>query len=285
MSELAGLRKAFHKSLLDAGVLSSKNGIASNADKDNGPSVRLSASIYEQLCTTAMAASERLAGQTAGASFEVICAEFLREAFGRLEHLRPGEWLVGKDGIQGSRGVATFEQYSHLAKLESVARKDSELRAILGSDYLIKPDVLVARRPITDAEVNINERVFADGSVATKTPLRLSNSDALILHATISCKWTMRSDRAQNARTEALNLMKNRKGHVPHIAVITAEPTPGRIASLAFGTGEIDCVYHFALDELVRAVASDTADDGTLNAMIDGKRLRDIADLPFDLIV
>ena len=162
MSELAGLRKAFHKSLLDAGVLSIKGGVASNADKDNGPSVRLAASIYEQICTSAIAASDKLAGQTAGASFEIICANFLRAAFGGLIHLRPGEWLVGRDGIQGARGVAVFEQYSHLAKLESVAKKDSELRAILGSDYLIKPDVLVARRPWSNDKINIGKKLFAD---------------------------------------------------------------------------------------------------------------------------
>lgn len=31
-------------------------------------------------------------------------------------------------------------------------------------------------------------------------------------HASISAKFTMRSDRAQNSRTEALNLIRNRKG-------------------------------------------------------------------------
>ena len=53
----------------------------------------------------------------------------------------------------------------------------------------------------------------------------------------------MRSDRAQNSRTEALNLIRNRKGNLPHIVVVTGEPMPARIASLALGTGDIDCVY------------------------------------------
>lgn len=67
-------------------------------------------------------------------------------------------------------------------------------------------------------------------------------------------KYTMRSDRAQNSRTEALNLIRNRKGHLPHIVVVTAEHMPNRLASLALGNGDIDCVYHFALYELIRAV-------------------------------
>ncbi|MBN1975836.1 MAG: restriction endonuclease, partial [Anaerolineae bacterium] len=33
----------------------------------------------------------------------------------------------------------------------------------------------------------------------------------------MSCKWTIRSDRGQNPRTEVLNLIRNRKGHLPHI--------------------------------------------------------------------
>ena len=97
---------------------------------------------------------------------------------------------------------------------------------------------------------------------------------------------TLRSDRSQNARTEGLNLIRNRKGHTPHIAAVTAEPMPSRISSLALGTGDIDCVYHFALDELLNAAKTVNNESATemLAIMVDGNRLRDIADLPFDLI-
>ena len=98
-----------------------------------------------------------------------------------------------------------------------------------------------------------------------------------------------RSDRSQNSRAEALNLIRNRKGRAPHIAVITAEPTLSRIASIALGTGDVDCVYHFALYELIATLADPKVDypDATemLNVLIDGKRLRDISDLPLDLAV
>ena len=108
-----------------------------------------------------------------------------------------------------------------------------------------------------------------------------------MLFRSISCKWTLRSDRAQNARSEGLNLVRNRKGRLPHITVITGEPTPSRISSIALGTGDIDHVYHFALHELldtVRELGMSDAED-LLNTMIQGKRLRDISDLPLDLIV
>ena len=109
----------------------------------------------------------------------------------------------------------------------------------------------------------------------------------MILHASVSCKWTIRSDRSQNTRTEALNLLRNRKGHTPHIVAVTAEPLPTRIATLALGTGDIDCVYHFALPELISAIEQADKQDqlDMLMAMIEGRRLRDISDLPFDLAI
>lgn len=91
-----------------------------------------------------------------------------------------------------------------------------------------------------------------------------------MLHASISAKFTMRSNRAQNSRTEALNLIRNRKGHLLHIVVTTAEPMPNRLASLALGTGDIDCMYHFALNELVRAVSEVGSEDAveTLETLV-----------------
>ena len=78
--------------------------------------------------------------------------------------------------------------------------------------------------------------------------------------------------------------MRNRKGKTPHIVVVIGEPLPGRIASLAYGTGDIDCVYHFALRELTLA-ADNGSDADLLNSMVSGRRLRDISDLPFDLAI
>ncbi|MCK9509582.1 MAG: NgoMIV family type II restriction endonuclease [Pigmentiphaga sp.] len=108
-----------------------------------------------------------------------------------------------------------------------------------------------------------------------------------MLHASISCKWTIRSDRAQNARSEALNLVRNRKGHLPHVVVVTAEPTPSRLASIALGTGDIDCVYHFALYELQQTLERLNMHDASdmLAVMVNGRRLKDISDLPLDLAV
>jgi hypothetical protein len=52
-------------------------------------------------------------------------------------------------------------------------------------------------------------------------------------------------------------------------------------------TGDIDCVYHFALPELIETVNNLNSEDSEdiLQTMIQGKRLRDIADLPLHLVL
>ena len=161
---------------------------------------------------------------------------------------------------------------------------------MIGGDYIIGPDVVVSRAPLGDGDLGDGVIDGAD-ELAQSTFLRSSNTPALpILHASVSCKWTLRSDRAQNARTEALNLIRNRKGRVPVIAVVTAEPLPSRLASLADGTGDVDRVYHIALKELRDAVNQIVAENGglkdqktALERMVGGKRLADVSDLPFDI--
>ncbi len=271
-------RREFHASLLSGILTRNKKGHPSNADADSNVSVAIANSILDQLGPAIT--SEKLPGQTAGADFEGICAAFVRETFSKLSHLRPGRFFVEKGG-----SIARFEQYAHLSELAAMARRDRVLATAIGRDYLIKPDVVVFRMPEPDEILNSGETLVDDSS-ARLTSIRVSNQQQAILHASVSCKWTLRSDRAQNARSEGLNLVRNRKGRLPHVAVITGEPLPTRIASLALGTGDIDCVYHFALDELRMALNGPGSEDRLelLEIMISGKRLRDIADLPLDLI-
>lgn len=285
-SMVAESRRRFHSALIAGGVLAiNSNGVPSNADGSQRSSVQFASHIAAQLSVENVA--DRLAGQTSGGHFEVACADFLRETFLQLGMLRPGDWQVLK--VAGSRSIdliAQYEQYSHLGLLDDAVRENPELRAVLGNAYVIAPDVVVVRMPVSDEMINASDFVV-DESVARFTPIRSANQTLGLLHAVISCKWTLRSDRAQNARSESLNLIRNRKGRLPHIAVVTAEPSPSRLASLALGTGDIDCLYHFALPELIAAVHASSNDEATilLDTMVSGKRLRDIADLPLDLAV
>lgn len=277
-------RREFHLGLLSTALTLDSKGIPSNADKHNVLSVRIARAILAHI-NLETAVSARAAGQTSGGEFEQLCTAFLRSTFLKLEHLRPGKWTIEHVKGRNRLKIAEFAQYAHLVELEQAARENPVLAAALGSDYTITPDILVIRHTEPEELINLHEHLV-DSTVSTHASLRSSYQTLPLLHASISCKWTIRSDRVQNARSEALNLLKNRKGRAPHIVVITAEPLPSRLASIALGTGEIDCVYHFALHELQSAAALESTEViETLQMMIQGKRLRDIADLPLDLAV
>ena len=278
----AEARAAFHA---DVGrFLSIDGGVPANADKDSRVSVEIARGIAARI--GARTERARLSGQAAGKAFETACSEFVRRTFLELGHLRPGKWRIlhvhGRDRLE----IAQYDQYVHLQELAALAKANPALSAALGSDYMIAPDIVVAREPEDDTAINARAPLV-DSATATLASLRKRDGAAPLLHASISCKWTIRSDRAQNARSEGLNLVRNRKGRLPHIVVATGEPLPNRLASISLGTGDIDCVYHFALPELREAVAALGHGDTTemLDTMIGGKRLKDISDLPLDLAI
>jgi hypothetical protein len=277
-------RRSFHAALLEKVLRANSEGIPSNADGNNVASIAIAKGILTRLGAEVTGA--RLAGQMSGNQFEAITCKFISQTFPHLSHLRPGEWTIQQVTGRDRTAIARFEQYAHLVALDKAARKDPELAAALGNDYTITPDMVVVRGLEPDERINATETVI-DQEVSRHASLRKSNGGLPLLHASISCKWTIRSDRVQNARSEALNLIRNRKGRLPHVVVVTGEPLPSRLSAIALGTGDIDCVYHFALPELVSAVQemghADAAE--SLNIMITGKRLKDISDLPLDLAV
>jgi hypothetical protein len=284
ISLFAEARRSFHASLLKSVLRTNDKGVPSNADTASKASVAISKGILQKLGKETIGA--RLAGQTSGNQFEVICENFLKLTFNELNHLRPGTWEIKCIRGRNRLEIAKYEQYQHLIALQVAAKKDKDLAAALGSDYTITPDIIIARIPEDDEVIN-EPKLLIDGNVTQYASLRKLFNPSPLLHASISCKWTIRSDRAQNARSEALNLIRNRKGRLPHIVVVTGEPLPSRIASIALGTGDIDCVYHFALHELAETLDQlDYPDAKELLAiMVDGKRLKDISDLPLDLAV
>lgn len=276
-------RRKFHQLLLENVLTVDAKGVPSNADKDQKSSVLFAKSIADQL---AVSTGERLSGQASGDQFEKLVSGFLNETFKKFHHLRPGSWQIYQVGGRSRDKIADFAQYEHLRTLNKLSKENASLAASLGNDYSIAPDIVVARERESDDAIN-KDLLLVNDEVARLADIRLCSGSSHILHASISTKWTLRSDRAQNARSEALNLLRNRKGRAPHIVVVTGEPTPSRLSSIALGTGDIDCVYHFALPELQFAVEQSGNDEALsmLQIMIEGKRLKDIADLPLDLAV
>ncbi len=233
------------------------SGVPPIADKEN----RLSISIATRLMTELSSSSTPPPPHTVESNqFGDHVLNFVRKTFSALHHLRAGRFrLEACKRPSHAFSVFPIELFEELA---------------------------IWRKPVDDDVINV-ETQLVDDDVSRLTSLRSANNPSELLHASISCKFTLRSDRAQNARTEALNLIRNRKGCLPHIVVVTAEPMPARIASLALGTGDIDCAYHFALPELQEAVEREGAEDAAemLSILVDGKRLKDIADLPLDLAI
>jgi NgoMIV restriction enzyme len=290
VARLTEERRQFHADLLASKVLhiKQKTGFANVADGGNPTSVALGGGVLHAL--KAETWGEAVAPQTGGQRFEKAVEDFVIRAFGMLAPF-------GGRGFTTSRRnkITAYHQYRPVDPARLSDERIDALRQAFGGDYMVKPDILVERRALSLEELNGAGRVV-DDKVGTMAAIRTARSP--ILHASISCKQTIRSDRSQNSRLEALNLLRMRTGRAPHIVVVTAEPLPTRIASVAVGTGDFDCTYHIALPELRAAMDAHLAaapnrrainDRGhqrsELLRMIDNGRLKDIADLPLDLLL
>lgn len=229
----ANEREEFHRKLFKREILIRSSGkdawqsrtgyIASNGDSGQVFSATLSddlaSKIGANLGESVPDLPKKPSGQVLGKKFDQLCADFLGNCFPEMKHLRPGEYKVDKVGGQDSVQVARYAQYSHLSELKRLADKSDVLATFLGNDYIVSPDVVIARYPEPDEKINGGNMPLVDDNVTREATLRASNYPEgeikEVLHASISCKFTMRSDRAQNARTEALNLLRNRKGRTP----------------------------------------------------------------------
>jgi hypothetical protein len=228
------------------------SGAANIADTASTTSKAISSHILNALGITA---TSHLEGQEAGRLLEEEVTKFLSTELPKLDPSR--NWKVER-----RRLISQFDQYSHLARLQALINADTSrtLSTEIGTDYLIKPDVVVSIPSTHGGEFQ---------------------------HAAIPCKWTIRSDRVQNIRHEGIILTRHRRGRQPHIATVTPEPMPTRLAAIARGTGEVDAVYHLLFDELVAATkAVGTRDQkDVLDELIKQDRVRSFAELAPTLVL
>jgi hypothetical protein len=214
--------------------------VPNNADIDNRESLQLSAAMLESL--SAQAGQELPPPPPSPGAL-------LEEAI-RIDLARELEARDNSRGWTARRGapVTDYSQYVHLLHLNQLVVNNPTLSVTIGQDYLIKPDVLIG---------------LEDVPTVNGLPL---------LHAAVSCKWTIRSDRVQNIRHENNQMVRHRRGRQPHLVAVTVEPLPSRLAAIARGTGEVDAVYHAAYDELHAAVqASNNAGQQAAWAEITGQ--------------
>lgn len=70
----------------------------------------------------------------------------------------------------------------------------------------------------------------------------------------LSLKWSLRTDRLQDPRSQGAKLAGLRRGRMPHYAPVTMEPRPSLLKMLCGGSGDLDCVYHLHLPALTAAI-------------------------------
>ncbi|MFU8839055.1 MAG: NgoMIV family type II restriction endonuclease, partial [Thiohalomonadaceae bacterium] len=104
-------RKAFHAALLESTLTTNNAGVVSNVDSSNTSSKAIAKGIADLL--QAETIGERIAGQTSGSQFETICADFVKQTFSELGHLRPGSWDVHQVTGRNRLKIAQYEQYAH----------------------------------------------------------------------------------------------------------------------------------------------------------------------------
>lgn len=205
--------------------------------------------------------------------------------------------------VSAERSLLEFEQYGHLDALKKLtgdsidgimpALTALELSLLEHQGEEIGPLALALRAAIEDADSRRRSLVDLLGD---ESPLRLdlavqrplipaAPSTAPHLVAGLSLKWSLRTDRLQDPRTQGAKMASMRRGRMPHFAAVTMEPRPYMLARLGQGTGDLDCVYHLALPALIASVeetcnskARQRSRD-TFMRMVDQRRVRDYDDL------
>lgn len=268
------------------------NGNPNTSDNNDALSIEWGRALFERLGVSPDAEAPELVGNL----MEAAIAENLRDIRGDLQ-------------IEQSRPAADFEQYEHLrvfqdfksryqgshAALRQVEELSSDLpdsvaairlaRAIeMARRQAERDDELVSRLSSTMPEeslLRIDVTVAERGSSGPSSPF---------LHAALSSKWSLRTDRAQDCVSQGSKLVAQRRGRMPHYAVVTMEPRPAMLRLIAYGSGSVDCVYHLALPQLLAAadvVASverrsrrgSWSPRVTLLRMVEQRRVRDYDEL------
>ena len=196
---IAEARNHFYERLFETNTLTlTKAGVASNADTSSRGSKAIAGKIIDILRDKhnyVVNTVDKISGQTLGRQFELLTMEFLQETFPHLQNLRPGQWSILQLGNNNRLKTSDFEQYEHLAYLNALTAENAQLAAALGNDYMVAPDVVIYRSLYEDEEINAGQCIVND-DICKMAAIRKSNGGKPLLHASVSAKYTMRSDRA-----------------------------------------------------------------------------------------
>lgn len=85
-----------------------------------------------------------------------------------------------------------------------------------------------------------------------------------------------------------MTLVRHRRGRLPHLVLVTAEPLPDRLVSIGRGTGEVDAVYHLLYDELDQALktcGTTSKQQDNWAELVDQGRMKPFHELVTDLVL
>jgi hypothetical protein len=280
-SVLREARENFHAALLKSGLLGLPGRgpqkrlpqrSSSDAEGKSATSAAVTQAIYDRIQSGSVP-SVRPADQISDTKFEQITRRFIQEAFRCLDVP-----LLGKRGYAPGRGTVPDSE-RRLADLARSAEKNLGIAVLLCSGYVTAAEALMRGKPKSDQCYEAGKR-SPDETAELRSGLGKRNNRHTVVLGGISYLWTM-----DDIRPESPLAIRNLKGTTPHTAVATGESLPSRLASLTLGNSNIDCVYHFALPELIAALKNLATDDSVIlvKIMVDEKRLKDISDLPLNL--
>ncbi|MEU5437705.1 NgoMIV family type II restriction endonuclease [Streptomyces sp. NPDC020719] len=274
-----------------------RDGRPSTSDKNDSLSIELGQAFFDMLGVP----QDKPAAQSVDKKWSAAMVEDLGR---QLSDVAPH--LV----VRAERRLEEFEQYAHLKALKSLAedtapevsdalsRLEMELVPRQGAAPGIDLAELAADLRAAMAAADDRRRALID-LLADESPLRLdvavdrpdtaarnTNSGVLPhLVAGFSLKWSLRTDRLQDPRTQGAKMASMRRGRMPHFATVTMEPRPYMLGRLGRGTGDLDCVYHLALPTLIDAVEAvyvgpaRSKQRDMFMRMVEQRRLRDYDDL------
>ncbi|MGV8858042.1 NgoMIV family type II restriction endonuclease [Rhodoglobus sp.] len=267
------------------------NGNPNTSDNGDSGSIALGHALFAEL----QVPQQNSAGKDPGALLETAIVADLKAR-------RPD--LV----IERSRSATEFNQYQHL----DVYPKFRKVH-VPGGPIIRNLAEIAASLPDSPEARKLRERLrFAESSFETQDEFvallksnmpeesflkiditageqTLDNAPSLLLG--LSAKWSLRTDRAQDCVSQGSKLASQRRGSMPHFAVITMEPRPAMLRILADGSGAIDYVYHLDLPALARAIEREGKDKGpnwsprvTFDRLMKQRRLRDYDELVREMV-
>lgn len=264
-----------------------KNGNPNTSDNNDKFSIELGRAMFEEMGVP----EGQVVGDDPGAEMELAIVRDLQPYRPDLM-IRRGPSALAFEQYAHLRVFPEFRQ-GHLSAAPQVERLQRLARALPPSSPAMKLQAaLSAAEAVFEEQDRMSERLklyMPEESLLNLDITCGSEQQDMepVLRLGLSSKWSLRTDRAQDCVSQGSKLASQRRGPMPHYAVITMEPRPAMLKILADGSGSVDYVYHLDLPALTRAMeaarsrrkAGKWSPGDTFDRLINQGRIRDYDEL------